>query len=129
MGTSGRLYAFSCLGFLALAGCERQSRDSNIRPTPCQRFVPINAPVPRDPSNPNGMPWAGAFALDTETGQACYTFKVVNHTENAMFPSAPDCNDLYLQTKATKTSKELDEEIMRSVDEVKKRNSGKADTH
>jgi hypothetical protein len=69
------------------------------------------------------MPWAGAFALDTETGQACYTFKVVNHTENTMFPNAPDCYDLYLQTKRTATSKELDEEIMRTVRAVKKQNT------
>jgi hypothetical protein len=40
-----------------------------------------------------------------------------------MFPNAPDCYDLYLQTKRTATSKELDEEIMRTVRAVKKQNT------
>ena len=91
---------------LVLVGCDLQSQQSQERssPTrPCQRFVPINVPIPREPSNPNGMPWAGALALDTETGRGCYTFKVVNHTENAMFPNAPDCYDLYLQSQPAKT--------------------------
>jgi hypothetical protein len=111
------LARFSCLSIalivLAFMGCDlkpRHSQEASTQTTPCQRFAPINVPIPREPSNPNGMPWVGALALDTETGQVCYTYKVVNHTENAMFPNAPDCYDLYLQTKAAKTSERLDRE-------------------
>jgi len=35
-----------------------------------QRFVPM----PRQPEDLTGVPWSGAFALDTQTGQLCRTY-------------------------------------------------------
>jgi|SRR5579862_3668996 len=53
----------------------------------CQRFIP----VPRQPENVTGVPWSGAFALDTQTGQLCRTY-------NGNLPEAwmalPMCVDL-----------------------------------
>jgi hypothetical protein len=40
------------------------------RPNPYQRFIPM----PRQPENLGGVPWSGAFALDTKTGQICFTY-------------------------------------------------------
>jgi hypothetical protein len=35
-----------------------------------QRFIPM----PRQPENLTAVPWSGAFALDTKTGQLCRTY-------------------------------------------------------
>ncbi len=35
-----------------------------------QRFIPM----PRQPENVTGVPWSGAFALDSKTGQLCKTY-------------------------------------------------------
>jgi hypothetical protein len=58
-----------------------------------QRFVP----VPREPQNIAGLPWSGAFALDTKTGSLCWTYKIENHTQNDVWPALQDCFDLYQQ--------------------------------
>jgi hypothetical protein len=73
---------------LALAGCEQAPQI--IKP-PYQRFVP----VPREP-NLTGLPWSGAFALDTKTGQLCWTYDIVNHTNN-LWPNVPPCSSLFHQ--------------------------------
>jgi len=39
-------------------------------PAGYQRFIPM----PRQPENVTGVPWSGAFALDTKTGQLCRTY-------------------------------------------------------
>jgi hypothetical protein len=40
------------------------------KPIAYQRFVPMQ----RQPENLQGVPWSGAFALDTRTGQLCLTY-------------------------------------------------------
>jgi hypothetical protein len=58
-------------------GCD-QSKSNTSQPTvavparlqPYQRFVPM----PREPASLAGVPWSGAFALDTKTGQLCLTY-------------------------------------------------------
>jgi hypothetical protein len=78
----------------AMSGCSQLDPPQVPTKQPYQRFLPISVPIPKEPSNPNGLPWVGAFALDTKTGQLCWTYPIVNHTENVMFPSAPNCVDL-----------------------------------
>jgi len=41
------------------------------------------------------MPWSGAFALDTMTGQLCWTYKPITSDNNAQLPTLPDCKALY----------------------------------
>jgi hypothetical protein len=57
------------------------------KPIPYQRFVP----VPRQPADLMGVPWSGAFALDTKTGQLCLTYPG-NFPEK--WNSLPQCTDL-----------------------------------
>jgi hypothetical protein len=49
-------------------------RPAAAQPSPStgayQRFIPM----PRQPENVTGVPWSGAFALDTKTGQLCRTY-------------------------------------------------------
>ena len=62
------------LAALLLASCDSTQPPSPIArqavPIPYQRFIP----VPRQPENVQGIPWSGAFALDTKTGQLCFTY-------------------------------------------------------
>jgi hypothetical protein len=70
---------------LALDGCGDMSVDKKqpAQPIkqPYQRFIPIH----REPSNLTGVPWSGAFALDTKTGDLCRTYEV---TDSSATPSA-----------------------------------------
>jgi len=52
-----------------------------------QRFIPIH----REPQNVTGVPWSGAFALDSKTGQLCETY----HLNNETWAEIPLCLDLY----------------------------------
>jgi hypothetical protein len=77
-----RMYAtaLALLMLSLLIGCTLQK-------TPYQRFVPM----PRQPENVQGVPWFGAFALDTKTGQLCLT-GAGDFGEDLKFPS---CFRLY----------------------------------
>jgi len=69
-----RLALVSAL-FLPLAACDQKPAPSSPvpiqSPVPYQRFIPM----PRQPENVQGVPWSGAFALDTRTGQLCLTYE------------------------------------------------------
>lgn len=54
----------------------------------CQRFIPM----PRQPENLNGVPWSGAFALDTKTGQLCRTY---DDQADEKWKGLASCVDLY----------------------------------
>jgi hypothetical protein len=56
---------------------------------PYQRFVP----VPRQPDNVQGVPWSGAFALDTKTGNLCFTYGKGNFPKN--WQGIPECFELF----------------------------------
>jgi hypothetical protein len=58
------------------------------QPVGYQRFVP----VPRQPENLTGIPWSGAFALDTMTGQLCRTYPMADSKWEAL----PLCHDLWM---------------------------------
>jgi len=85
---------------LTLASCEQKdSRAPTLsqaqsaaktQSVPYQRFIPM----PRQPSDVIGVPWSGAFALDTKTGQLCLTYKG-NFKEQ--WASLPECVDLLTQ--------------------------------
>ena len=85
--------AISQLLLLLPSGCDSTPPSAPPRPIPYQRFVPIN----RQPENLTGMPWSGAFALDTKTGQLCWTYHLVNTTEKDVWPNVPDCAFLFQQ--------------------------------
>jgi len=52
-------------------GCDQSPHPvAASKAAPYQRFVPM----PRQPENVQGVPWSGAFALDTKTGQLCRTY-------------------------------------------------------
>jgi hypothetical protein len=71
-------------GLLALSGCaDFQTKSAQAAKQPYQRFVP----VPRQPENLQGVPWSGALALDTKTGQLCQTYP--ESTAPASSPSSP----------------------------------------
>ena len=53
---------------------------------PYQRFVS----TPVEHSNVTGIPWSGAIALDSKTGQLCYTYSV-----KEPWNGLPLCFDLY----------------------------------
>jgi hypothetical protein len=88
----------TALFLLALSGCGQQSPRVEVPKQPYQRFVPISVPIPKQPTNPTGLPWAGAFALDTKTGQLCWTYRI---RENIIFNESlltlPTCSDLFRQ--------------------------------
>ncbi len=65
---SKRLMSSALLACLAFTGCNYVGQNNPPR-SDYQRFVP----VPREGA-PAGMPWSGAFALDTKTGQLCWTY-------------------------------------------------------
>lgn len=82
----------------ALSGCGRQAPQPTVPKQPYQRFVPISVPIPKQPTNPTGLPWAGAFALDTKTGQLCYTYRIrENIVFNESLLTLPACSDLFRQ--------------------------------
>jgi hypothetical protein len=60
---------------------------------PCQRFVPIH----REPANVTGVPWSGAFALDTKTGTLCRTYgnrsKVIKWKKDTQGNPVPDTSE------------------------------------
>lgn len=83
---------------LALSGCSKQSPRLEVPKQSYQRFVPISVPIPKLPTNPTGLPWAGAFALDTKTGQLCYTYRIrENIVFNESLLTLPSCSDLFRQ--------------------------------
>jgi hypothetical protein len=77
------------LACLAFTGCNYVGQN-NPPKSGYQRFVP----VPREGA-PAGMPWSGAFALDTKTGQLCWTYKGMTNNSDAQWPTLPDCAALY----------------------------------
>jgi len=77
------------LACLVLTGCNYVGQNNPSRPR-YQRFVP----VPREGA-PANIPWSGAFALDTMTGQLCWTYKPITSDNNAQLPTLPDCKALY----------------------------------
>jgi len=88
---------FASIAFLSLlsVSCDQQKEPTpqaatpvnSPRLNPYQRFIPST----RQPENVTGVPWSGAFALDTKTGQLCLTYQG-NFREpwNAL----PQCVDL-----------------------------------
>ena len=48
--------------------------------------------MPRQPENLNGVPWSGAFALDTKTGQLCRTY---DGGTDEKWSALASCVDLY----------------------------------
>lgn len=59
-----------------------------------QRFLPVAPPA----QGSSGSALAGAFALDTMTGQLCWTYRVTESTTDKNLPNIPDCNYLYHQS-------------------------------
>jgi len=84
--------------FILLSGCGRHSQHQAATKQTYQRFVPISVSIPKEPSNPTGLPWVGAFALDTKTGQLCYTYRIrENIVFNESLLTLPTCSDLFRQ--------------------------------
>jgi hypothetical protein len=83
--------------FLIFSGCGQQGPQPAAVKQPYQRFVPISVPIPREPGNPTGLPWAGAFALDTKTGQLCWTYNVGENRTSNLFPNIPYCSVLFTE--------------------------------
>jgi hypothetical protein len=86
--------------FLTIAGCE-SSDNGRVQPAnaplveprtlPYQRFVPINYA----PANLSGVPWSGAFALDTKTGNLCRTYDWEYGNPTNILNQLPLCNALF----------------------------------
>jgi hypothetical protein len=77
-----------CALLLGFQECDQQQRPQPPpKPTYQQRFIPIH----REPQNVEGVPWSGAFALDTKTGQLCETYEL----SNDKWAAIPRCYDLY----------------------------------
>jgi hypothetical protein len=99
-------YAGVVCGLVILTGCtEPQPVIREANKSPYQRFVPIhrepaNLPETSMFSSKAGIPWSGAFALDTKTGQLCWTYHegLENKGDNS-WPHIPDCYDLYRADK------------------------------
>jgi hypothetical protein len=73
------------------SGCDQtQTASVPQKPAPYQRFIPM----PRQPADLSGVPWSGAFALDTKTGQLCFTYI---GTFAEPWNSLPQCLDLLKQ--------------------------------
>jgi hypothetical protein len=75
---------------IGMAGCdqfEQQPKPAHQVKQSYQRFIPIH----REPQNVEGVPWSGAFALDTKTGQLCETYVLGSEKWAAI----PQCFDLY----------------------------------
>jgi len=88
--------------FLFLAACDQKPTPLAATPcpatTPYQRFIP----VPRQPENVQGVPWSGAFALDTKTGNLCFTYGKSNFPKN--WQNIPECVELFATVPDTATS-------------------------
>src|ERR1039458_9135488 len=87
-----RLFPLALLALSALCACNSAQSPPQVAQVkqPYQRFIP----VPREP-NLTGVPWSGAFALDTKTGQLCTTydqsFSIATHGD---WTKLPACKDL-----------------------------------
>lgn len=68
---------------LAIIGC---SHTAHVSSKSYQRFVPIPA------NTSEGIPWNGYFALDTKTGQVCWTVPAPHPP--TQFGTLPNCVDL-----------------------------------
>jgi uncharacterized lipoprotein YajG len=77
------------VSILILSSCAQQPPPQIVK-QPYQRFVP----VPRQPADLMGLPWSGAFALDTKSGQLCWTYDVKNSSQSDMWPVLPYCSAL-----------------------------------
>jgi len=84
-----RLVGSAILVCLAFTGCNYVGQNNPPR-SGYQRFIP----VPREGAA-TGMPWPGALALDTKTGQLCWTYKGITSNSNPQSPNLPDCASLY----------------------------------
>lgn len=80
----------ACFMCMTLASCNYLGQNNVPTKIPRQRFVP----VPREGA-PAGMPWSGAFALDTKTGQLCWTYGGMTNNSNTQWPNLPECVKLY----------------------------------
>lgn len=85
------------VSFVLLSGCGHHGPHQVVKKQSYQRFVPISVPIPKEPANPTGLPWAGAFALDTKTGQLCWTYDVGQNHTNSTWPNIPSCSALFQQ--------------------------------
>ncbi len=81
--------------FILLSGCGHHGPRQVATKQPYQRFVPISVPIPKQPTNPTGLPWAGAFALDTKTGHLCWTYQVRQSVVDESLLTLPYCSNLY----------------------------------
>jgi hypothetical protein len=74
---------------MLIAGCTTTKKSTSpveAQATPFERFLPLNAE-----SQKSGVPWAGFFALDTQTGQLCRTTTRQFGNE---FDQLPTCTSL-----------------------------------
>lgn len=79
---------------LVLNGCsDFQAKSPQPTKQPYQRFVP----VPRQPENLQGVPWSGALALDTKTGQLCQTYPQTSDTTTSSSSLPPETAEEYLK--------------------------------
>jgi hypothetical protein len=79
---------------LCLQGCPEidgtKTQPQTVK-QPYQRFIPIH----REPGNLTGVPWSGAFALDTKTGMLCRTYATEDNGEKDKWAALDLCFDLY----------------------------------
>lgn len=73
------------------SGCDQSSPPPQAppKPAPYQRFIPIQR------GEVSGVPWSGAFALDTKTGRLCLTYEA--NFGNGIWNTLPQCPDLLKQ--------------------------------
>jgi hypothetical protein len=86
-----RISYIAILLLVAMSGCDAAKQSVVKADTPVkaqeayvQRFVPLGGSV-----NTLGVPWSGAVALDTKTGQLCSTLP------KSTWGNIPRCLDLY----------------------------------
>lgn len=99
-------------GVLFSWGCDQNRlriANDTQNPTPPKDFVPISekgkkpsarfVPITWGPANLTGVPWSGAFALDTKTGQLCktYSWEILGRKQDDLLNSLPECLSLYQQ--------------------------------
>lgn len=76
---------------LFLGSCSQTVRPSNeARPPQPQQYVQRFIHIPGQ-ANVFGIPWSGAFALDTKTGLLCKTYSL----DNENWAHLPRCLDPY----------------------------------
>lgn len=89
---------------LVLNGCgDFQAKSAQPRKQSYQRFIP----VPRQPENLEGVPWSGALALDTKTGQLCQTYPESTVSGNSLSSPPPKTADEYLQQYSAESQQTL----------------------